>query len=45
MHDDTTILNAIHAVLDGTEWDSDTTVAIADLVQATGRVIRQPEEA
>lgn len=42
--DDTLAMNLIHEIMDGTEWSSDTTAEIADVVKATGRVIREPDE-
>lgn len=41
-HADTAALDQIHAILDGAEWDCDTTVAVADVVTSTGRTIREP---
>lgn len=43
-HADTDALDRIHAILDGSEWDCDTTVAVADVVTSTGRTIREPDE-
>ena len=40
--DDAGALDAIHALLDGREWDSDTADDIAAIVRATGREIREP---
>lgn len=37
-------VEAIHGLLDGTEWDSGTTEAIAEIIVATGRDIREPDE-
>lgn len=41
--DDKTAMDRICALLDGTEWDSDTASDIADIVQFTGRNVRDPE--
>jgi hypothetical protein len=35
--------DAIHALLDGTEWDADTLLAIADLLIERGYTINPPE--
>ena len=35
-------LEDIHKLLDGTEWDTDTLLAIAEIVRETGRKIREP---
>lgn len=37
-------IEAIHELLDGKEWDSDTTSAIADVVKGLGLEIREPDE-
>jgi hypothetical protein len=42
--DDTEAMNAIHALMDGTEWSADTLEEIADVVLATGRTITDPNE-
>lgn len=36
---DTDALTAIHALLSGQQWDADTLDAIAELVEATGRLV------
>jgi hypothetical protein len=36
-------LEDIHQLLDGTEWDTDTLLSIADIIRETGREIRDPE--
>jgi hypothetical protein len=41
---DTEAMNRIHQLLDGTEWDSDTTQEIALVVRATEREIAEPGE-
>jgi hypothetical protein len=38
------MVEAIHALLDGTEWDSDTASAIAAVLTDNGYTIREPEE-
>lgn len=35
-------INTIHALLDGQEWDPDTLDAIATVIAATGREVRDP---
>lgn len=35
-------LNAIHTLLDGTEWGSDTLEDVAEIVRETGREIHEP---
>lgn len=42
--DDKTAMDRIHALLDGTEWDSDTVSEIADIIEFTGRDIRDPDD-
>ena len=37
-------IEAIHAILDGTEWEPQTLDDIAEVVLATGREIRDPNE-
>jgi len=37
-------LDAIHAILDGTEWDADTVAGVAEIVTAAGYTIRDPDE-
>ncbi len=37
-------LNQIHRLLDGTEWDSDTMSQVAELVEASGRKIGDPND-
>jgi hypothetical protein len=37
-------LDRIAAMLDGTEWDSDTMSRVADIVMSTGRTVRDPSE-
>lgn len=39
-----TALDAICRELDGREWSADTLDAIADIVRASGRIIREPFE-
>lgn len=39
---DTEAMVRIHALLDGTEWDSDTASDIAEVLRETGRTIREP---
>ena len=41
---DTTTLNKIHKILDGTEWDSETIERVAELVEASGRKIGDPND-
>lgn len=41
---DTEAMNRIHALMDGQEWSLDTLQDIAEVVQLTGRVIREPHE-
>jgi len=36
------LVSAIHALLDGTEWNSDTTSAIAELFTDNGYTIKEP---
>ena len=36
------ILDQIYEILDGKEWDSDTTAAIAGTLAASGRIVREP---
>ena len=36
------ILDQIYEILDGKEWDSDTTAAIAGTLATTGRIVRDP---
>lgn len=36
-------LNDIHALLDGTEWGTETLDQIADILRETGREIREPD--
>ena len=43
-HPDTVAMDKIHMLLDGVEWSPDTLDEIARLVEATGRLIRDPEE-
>jgi hypothetical protein len=40
---DTEAMEAIHEVMDGEEWSSDTLQAIAEIVTASGRVILDPQ--
>lgn len=42
--DDTLAMNRIYEIIDGTEWHANTLEEIADVVQATGRKIREPDE-
>ena len=42
--DDTTTLNQIHRILNGTEWDSDTMSQVAELVELSGRHIADPND-
>lgn len=44
MIDTTTAINAIQGLMDGQEWDAETLDAIAGLVRATGREIRDSGE-
>lgn len=37
-------LDAIHAVMDGKEWDSETLEQIAAILTAAGYVIREPDD-
>lgn len=41
---DTEALNRIHALMDGEEWDSDTTSAISAILAQTGREIHDSNE-
>ena len=41
---DTTAMDNIHRLLDGREWDSDTIAAVAEIVQQSGRDIRDAGE-
>jgi len=41
---DTDAMDLIHRLLDAQEWDSGTTIAIAEVVTQTGRKIRPVEE-
>lgn len=41
---DKSAMDAIAALMDGKEWDSDTSSAIAELVRETGRHVRDPDE-
>jgi len=41
---DKNALDQIQALMNATEWDSDTTSEIARIVMATGRTIREPNE-
>lgn len=41
---DKSALDAIRDLMSGAEWDSDTTEAVARIVQQTGREILQPDE-
>jgi hypothetical protein len=41
---DTQAMNAIHAVLSGNEWDSDTMTIVGEIVLKTGRVILDPND-
>jgi hypothetical protein len=42
---DAEIVQAIHELLDGTEWTPDTVMAIASLLHNAGYVVRTREEA
>ena len=42
--DDTTTLNQIHRILNGTEWDSETIEKVAALIEASGRHIADPND-
>lgn len=41
---DTEAMNRIHALMDGEEWNSDTTSAIAAILLETGRAIHDSNE-
>jgi hypothetical protein len=36
-------IDAIHEVLDGTEWSIDMLDTIADVIRLTGRTLREPQ--
>ena len=40
---DTQAMDEIHALLDGTEWDTETIEHVAEIVGRTGRKIREPD--
>lgn len=42
-HPDTTALDAIAAIMSGTEWSADTLDAIAEVLKEAGRPIAEPE--
>ncbi len=41
---DTQAMIEIHLLLDRTEWDSETIALVAEIVKATGREIRDPND-
>lgn len=43
IEDDTKAIEAIHKIMDGTEWSSDTLDAIGHVITSTQREIRPPE--
>lgn len=40
---DAKVLQRIHRIMDGTEWDADTLEAIAEVLRESGRTITEPE--